>query len=587
MPRRDGLAHLGGDPGDRARGVRRERLLHLHRLEDDEEVALDDLLALLDRELDDGGLHGRGDGSAARCVDGAGLLAPGRGRRRASGRGRARGGREVLGEAHLDALAADLDHDRVPGGRLGAVLEGAGPGLDGVVELGLDPARVDGEGRAVRRGEGRVAHDRAVEGEHGRQALHLELVEGAARALEGVLAAGSRDDELGEQRVERARDHVAGAHAGVDADAGAAGRLEHVHGAGRGEEAAARVLAVDAELERVATRRRVVVVDEAARGDAELLAHEVDARDLLGDRVLDLEAGVDLEEGDGAVLRHEELARAGADVADLAEDRLGRGVELGVLLVGEERRGRLLHELLVAALQRAVAGGDHDDGAGGVGQALRLDVARAVEVLLDEALAAAERRDGLAGGGLEELRHLLAGAGHLEAAAAAAERRLDRDGQAVYVDEAEHLVGAGHGVERAGGERRAHALGHVPGRGLVAELLDGARRGADPREPGVDDLLGEVGVLGEEAVARVHGVGAGAAGDGEELGDDEVGVGARLTVEGVGLVGERDVQGVAVLVGVDGDRADPRIPRRPDDADGDLAPVGDEDLVHTRHETPA
>lgn len=153
-------------------------------------------------------------------------------------------------------------------------------------------------------------------------------------------------------------------------------------------------------------RGRVVVVDEAARGDAELLAHEVDARDLLGDRVLDLEAGVDLEEGDGAVLRHEELARASADVADLAEDRLGRGVELGVLLVGEERRGRLLHELLVAALQRAVAGGDHDDGAGGVGQALRLDVARAVEVLLDEALAAAERRDGLAGGGLEELRHL-------------------------------------------------------------------------------------------------------------------------------------------------------------------------------------
>jgi hypothetical protein len=337
----------------------------------------------------------------------------------------------------------------------------------------------------------------------------------------------------------------------------------------------------------VAARRRVVVVDEAARGDAELLAHQVDARDLLGDRVLDLEARVHLEEGDRAVLRHEELARAGADVADLPEDRLGRGVELRVLLVGEERRGRLLHELLVAALQRAVAGRDDDDGAGGVGEALGLDVARAVEVLLDEALAAAERRDGLAGGGLEHLRHLLAGAGDLEAAAAAAERGLDRDRQAVEVDEVEHLVGAGDRVERARRERGAHALGDVARRDLVAELLDGARRGADPGEAGVDDLLREVRVLGQEAVAGVHRVGAGAARDGEDLRDHEVGVGARPPVEGVGLVGERDVQRVAVLVGVDGDGADPRVPRRPDDADGDLAPVGDEDLVHTRHGTPA
>ena len=124
-------------------------------------------------------------------------------------------------------------------------------------------------------------------------------------------------------------------------------------------------------------------------------------------RVLDLEAGVDLEEGDGAVLADEELAGAGADVAGLAQDRLGRLVERGDLLVGEERRGRLLDQLLVAALQRAVAGGDDDDVAVLVGQALGLDVPRLVEVLLDEALAAAERRDRLADRRLEELGDLL------------------------------------------------------------------------------------------------------------------------------------------------------------------------------------
>ena len=46
---------------------------------------------------------------------------------------------------------------------------------------------------------------------------------------------------------------------------------------------------------------RIGVVEDAALGDAELLAHQVDAGDLLGDRVLHLQAGVDLEEGDGAV----------------------------------------------------------------------------------------------------------------------------------------------------------------------------------------------------------------------------------------------------------------------------------------------
>jgi hypothetical protein len=87
----------------------------------------------------------------------------------------------------------------------------------------------------------------------------------------------------------------------------------------------------------------------------------------------------------------------------------------------------------VAALQRAVAGRDDDDVAVLVGQALGLDVARLVEELLDEALAAAERRDRLADRGLVGVGDLVHLAGDLEPAAAAAERRLDRDRQAVLL----------------------------------------------------------------------------------------------------------------------------------------------------------
>ena len=152
--------------------------------------------------------------------------------------------------------------------------------------------------------------------------------------------------------------------------------------------------------------------------------------DLLGHRVLDLQARVHLEERDGAVRADEELAGARADVADLLQDRLRRRVEQVALRVGEERRRRLLDELLVAALQRAVAGRHDDDVAERVREALRLDVARLVEVLLDEALAAAERGDGLAGRRLELLGDLLHRARDLQAAPAAAERGLDGDRQA-------------------------------------------------------------------------------------------------------------------------------------------------------------
>ncbi len=73
-----------------------------------------------------------------------------------------------------------------------------------------------------------------------------------------------------------------------------------------------------------------VVVAELLTGrDAEHLAHQVEAGDLLGDAVLDLQAGVDLEEGDRPVLGDEELAGAGADVAGLGQDRLGGLVEPG------------------------------------------------------------------------------------------------------------------------------------------------------------------------------------------------------------------------------------------------------------------
>ena len=64
--------------------------------------------------------------------------------------------------------------------------------------------------------------------------------------------------------------------------------------------------------------------------------HQVEPGGGLGDGVLDLEPGVDLEEGEGPLLRLvEELDRAGTDVAHGVREALGRGLEVGHLLGGE------------------------------------------------------------------------------------------------------------------------------------------------------------------------------------------------------------------------------------------------------------
>ena len=314
-------------------------------------------------------------------------------------------------------------------------------------------------------------------------------------------------------------------------------------------------------------------------GHADLLGHEVDARHHLGDGVLDLEAGVHLEEEELAVLE-EELDGAGVDVAARLGD-LDRGLAHRLADLGGERRRRaLLDELLVAALGRAVALGDPHAVAVGVGDDLHLDVAGPGEVPLDVALVAAEALERLALGRLERLGGLVGGLHDPHAAPAAAVGGLDGDGPAELLAEGHDLGGVGEelgGAGHAGARRR-------PGRRCGCETLspmtvDGLGRRADERHAPLGDGLGEVGVLGEEAVAGVHRVGAAALDDIEDRLGVEVALGGGLPTEGVGLVGEADVQGVAVEVGVHGHRGDAHLLACTDDSDSDLAAVGDEDLV--------
>ena len=95
----------------------------------------------------------------------------------------------------------------------------------------------------------------------------------------------------------------------------------------------------------------VVITQDFAIGNAELLTNQVKTGDFLTYGVFHLQASIDLKERNGAVLADKELARSGAVVASFADDRLGRGVQLLVLRLGKERGGSFFNEFLVAPLQ--------------------------------------------------------------------------------------------------------------------------------------------------------------------------------------------------------------------------------------------
>ena len=115
-------------------------------------------------------------------------------------------------------------------------------------------------------------------------------------------------------------------------------------------------------------------------------------------------------------------------------------------------------------------------------------------------------------------------------------------------------------------------------RDLVAHDLDRLGRRPDPRHAGGDECAREVGVLGEEAVAGVHAVGARRADRVEDRVGVEVALGRGLAAERVRLVGVAHVLGVAVELGVHRDGRDAELATRAHHADRDLTSVRDQDL---------
>ena len=294
--------------------------------------------------------------------------------------------------------------------------------------------------------------------------------------------------------------------------------------------------------------------------------------------MLHLHARVHLEEVEVVVLVDEELAGAGADVAH----GLGRGDRRLAHALAQLGRdpvaGRLLDDLLVATLDRALALEEVDGVPVGVGQHLDLDVARLLHELLDVERVVAEGSLGLAPGAGQGLLELLLLAHQPHALAAAASARLDHHWQADLLREGRGLLVG----ERPGGawhDGHAGLLHGLASGHLVAHRAHHVSARPDELDAFLLAEVGEVAVLREEAVAGVDAVGPCLLRDLEDLLHHEIRLAGRRRPTGIGLVCELHVKGVAIHVGIDGHRLDAHLAAGPDHADGDLAAVGDQDLL--------
>ena len=303
--------------------------------------------------------------------------------------------------------------------------------------------------------------------------------------------------------------------------------------------------------------------------------------------MLDLEPGVDLEEVERPVRGSEELGRGGVPQPGRGRDLDRHGVQVAPFRGGQAGCRRLLDQLLVTTLERAVALADGHDLAGHVAQQLDLDVARRDDLALEIDRAVPERRGGFARPAGQCRRQFRSARYPAHAPAAAAGGGLDQQREADPLglrDDRCDLVGPVHG-------RRLQGPGHrvdpdrprgPTGMELVAQGVDRIRRRTDEDETGLLHGSGERCPLGQEAVARVDGLRAGRPGRLDDGVDAQVGLGRRRRADPDGDVGETDVPGVGVRVAVDRHGLHAELVAGPDDPDRDLTAVGDEDAAERR-----
>ena len=223
-----------------------------------------------------------------------------------------------------------------------------------------------------------------------------------------------------------------------------------------------------------------------------------------------------------------------------------------------------------------------DDVAVFVGQDLKFDMMRTLDIFLDEDAAVAEGGQGLPRRDFHILAQLGIRADDPESASSAAGAGFDHDRVVGFFGKGQGLVDIGDAAFGSGDDRDADSFGELAGFDLAAHEVDGVRGGTDEGNAGGLAELGKFGVFREKSVSWMDGIGADAL---REIHDllpvQEAFDGSRA--DEVGLVGFFDVDAGRIGFGIDGGCGDIQFAAAADDAHGDFAAIGDQNfLKHTQ-----
>ena len=413
-------------------------------------------------------------------------------------------------------------------------------------------------------------------------------------ACNGLGSGGRPSGHLHQQRIVGAANEGAGVRcAGVEPDAEAGGAAVRRDAAVVRNELVFRVFGGDAALHGVAAQANVRLLRYTAFGranarafrDMNLRLHDVDARHGFRDGVFHLDTRVHLDEvhlaGVGVL---QELHRTGVAVLRGAANLQGLGAQRLALGLRHEHCRRTFHHLLVATLHGAVALPQVHEVAVAVAQQLHFHMARATNELFEVHLVVAEGCLGLAARRSHLLQQLVRGFHYAHAAATAAPASLQHHRVAHFFGGGEALGIHARQRRRSRHDRDARGHGKVARRNLVTQRAHGGRRGPNELDAGFSAGLGKLGVLGEEAVARMDRVCLRFDRDADDVRNIEISLdGALALAHQVSLVRLRAVEREPVFLRVDGYRANAQLRRGAHDADGDLATVGDEQAVDLAH----
>ena len=135
---------------------------------------------------------------------------------------------------------------------------------------------------------------------------------------------------------------------------------------------------------------------------------------------------------------------------------------------------------------------------------------------------------------------------------------------------------------KTGEDRQIVFESEAAGGGLIADEPQSGGRGADEGDASLGAGSGEGRVFRDEPITRVDGSRASIVGGLDDSRDGEVTLCGCCGTDAHGFIGGAHVEGSAIGIGIDGDRCDAEPLAGTDDAEGDLATIGDEELWEHR-----